>query len=279
MRIEVNNKDLQRMSKHPSFRLKIFRSRIKRTQSSFADAIGIMQPYYSKLESGKIEPSISTLITIQEVFDMSLNWYATGRGNMFCEEEEYDSSFDDQEVIPINLSLPNIDKSENNVHLNSVKFPKKATNNILVPVPAYGGYLHDWTQDFVSQELVYIDVPGQPRDARTFVVDGESMEPVLYSGDYVVCSRIERLEYVKSGYIHVVISHLEGITVKYVHDSKDVFILEPANRIDHIPTTIHKSDIKELWLVVQRITKEIIQPIQLLYKPKESPQNNNSNSV
>ena len=278
MRIEVNNKELQQESKHPAFRLKIFRNRIKRTQIAFADAIGIMQPYYSKLESGKIEPSVSTLITIQEVFDMNLNWYATGRGDMFC-HDVFDSYGLDQDVTPMDLSLKNVPNNENIVHLNTVQFPNKATNNILVPVAAFGGYLGEWTQEYISQDLVYVDIPGSPRDARTFEIYGTSMEPVIMHGDYVVTQRIEKIEHIRKGHMYVIISLLQGITVKYVYDSGDSLILEPANRLEHVPLVISKADIREIWQVVLRLTKHIIDTEMQLYQPHKTKHHTNSNTV
>lgn len=300
MHITVNNNDLHRERKNPFYRLKIFRNAINRTQHDFASLIGLIQPYYSKLESGKIEISISTLITIQEAFDMSLNWYATGRGPMFC-YETFDMSVVHNELTPIkseeellnDLSLKNVPENENYVHLNTVQqqniasepmfeyktIGNKKSDNILVPVAAFGGYLGEWTQEYIDQDLVYVDIPGSPRDARTFEISGTSMEPVIMSGDYVVTKRIEKFEHIKKGHMYVIISLLQGITVKYVYDNGDSLILEPANRLEHIPLVISKADIREIWQVVLRLTKHIIDTEKALYQVQKTKHNPNTNTV
>lgn len=283
-------------------RLKKIRLSLNFSQIKLSELLEIHQTAISEIEKGKTNPSFNIIKALSLKIDsLNIDWLLTGRGEMFITKQvPKNSNLIEKKSYLNTVKLSNIETNvaaepqeeyrseptgnllqvnDDLLQLNTVKFPKKATNNILVPVVAFGGYLCEWTQEYIDHDLVYLDVPGQPRDARTFEVSGTSMEPVIMSGDYVVCSRVERLEYIKTGFIYVIISVLEGITVKYVHDSKNMLILEPANRLDHAPTTIHKEDVKEIWQVVQRITKEITQPVQELFKPVKSPQNTNTSSV
>lgn len=217
-------------------RLKIFRKSLNLTQVQFCEALQLDQSYYSKVESGKIECSISVLEKIYDIYGINIHWYLTGDGNMY------------NDCPPNSVHL-----IEDSVHLNSVQ----SKNNILVPVAAYGGYLGEWTQEYISQELIYIKVPGEPHHARTFEISGDSMEPVISHGDYVVCRQTEHIDQIKKGRIYVIVSSLSGITVKYVYPGTDFIVLEPANLTSHSATQISHEEIKEVWEVVLRITSDI----------------------
>jgi len=234
----MNNSNLQ-----IGERLKDIRIFFNKSQVEFSNDLEIAQSILSAMEKGKRNVSFNTIIALCTKYNqVNLDWLLTGRSEMIISQP-----------TPINLHL-----NSNLLHLNTVQYPNKATNNILVPVAAFGGYLGEWTQEYISQDLVYVDIPGSPRDARTFEISGTSMEPVIMHGDYVVTQRIEKIEHIRKGHMYVIISLLQGITVKYVYDSGDSLILEPANRLEHVPLVISKADIREIWQVVLRLTKHII---------------------
>lgn len=263
-------------------RLNEFRKKINLSQIELSNSLDIPQSSLSEMEKGRKNISYNTIISLlSNYYNLNIDWLLTGRGDMFITKqlpinniaseplEEYKRQ-PTGKLLQVNDDL---------LQLNSVKFPNKATNNILVPVAAFGGYLGEWTQEYIEQDLVYVDIPGSPHDARTFEISGTSMEPVIMHGDYVVTRRIEKLEHIKKGHMYVIISILQGITVKYVYDSGDSLILEPANRLEHVPLVLSKSDIREVWQVVLRLTKHIIEQEKQLYQVQKTKHNTNSNTV
>jgi transcriptional regulator with XRE-family HTH domain len=266
-------------------RLNKFRKTLHLSQINMADALEIPQSTLSEMEKGRKNVSYNTIISLLSNYsNLNIDWLLTGRGEMIYSENKFVNNLTNIAAEPmaeyeLSCTTNSVPIIKTNVPLNTVKLPNQASNNILVPVAAFGGYLGEWTQEYIDQDLVYVDIPGSPRDARTFEITGTSMEPVIMSGDYVVTKRIEKFEQIKKGHMYVIISLLQGITVKYVYDSGDSLILEPANRLEHIPLVISKADIREIWQVVLRLTKHIIDTEKALYQVQKTKHNPNTNTV
>ena len=68
-------------------RIKQARLLRKYSQKKLADIIGISDAALSKIESGKNNPSKTTLKAIADALDVSLDWLKTGDGSMMRENE------------------------------------------------------------------------------------------------------------------------------------------------------------------------------------------------
>lgn len=228
-------------------RLKEFRQYIGLNQGEFADSLEIAQAHLSMIESGRKSISSNLLEKLALSYNVDFNWLLTGEGSI---QRKPSATFVH--------STPNFDQNEADlVHLTRTT----RKNNVLVPVAAQAGYMNEWTQEYISQELEFIRVPGVDYEARTFEVSGDSMEPILHSGDYVVCSKVEKLEEIKSGGIYCVISSLSGISVKFCSYRQDSLSLRPANR-GYASTTITPEEIHEIWKAELLITRTFTSPPQ-----------------
>lgn len=250
-------------------RLTFFRKKMNMSQTDFAKLLDIPQSVVSEVEKGKKNISHNSIISLLSSFaKINVDWLFTGRGEMFYSnnDQSYEYKYDENSLIASDTEehyvstkksssvTPNsLHLTDDLLHLNSVQ----SKNNVLVPVAAYGGYLGEWTQEYISQDLVYIKIPGEPHQARTFEVSGDSMEPVISDGDYVVCRRCDQLNNIKIGRIYVIISALYGISVKYIYHGIGYIVMEPANLTSHQATLIDYADIKEIWEVVLRVTGDI----------------------
>jgi transcriptional regulator with XRE-family HTH domain len=78
-------------------------------------------------------------------------------------------------------------------------------------------------EDYV---LLHIRAAGKRKNLVASRVDGDSMEPMLHSGDIVVIDRDDKK--IKKNRIFA-IYYEEGLTAKYVECQKDLFILRPIN--------------------------------------------------
>ena len=78
-------------------------------------------------------------------------------------------------------------------------------------------------EDYV---LLHIRAAGKRKNLVASRVDGESMEPMLHSGDIVVIDRDDRRLVKNKIYA---IFYEEGLTAKYVERQKDLLILRPIN--------------------------------------------------
>lgn len=68
-------------------RLKLARSKAGLSQSKVAEAVGISQPTYQALESGKVQKT-SYMMEIANALQVSPNWLATGQGEMVAPARE-----------------------------------------------------------------------------------------------------------------------------------------------------------------------------------------------
>lgn len=139
------------------------------TQVEVAEKIGVSQPNYAKLESGKIQRS-TFLLDISRVLEVSLEWLATGQG----EPEPSATSDNNVEIVKINKIAPVI-----NV-VQAGKFTHIGDNSYDEYLPYFGDYGNDsiyWLRiqgksmlpDFKEGEYVLINKDRQPT-AGNYVV-------------------------------------------------------------------------------------------------------------
>jgi SOS-response transcriptional repressor LexA len=94
----------------------------------------------------------------------------------------------------------------------------------------------DKIEDYV---LLHIRAAGKRKNLVASRVDGDSMEPMLHSGDIVVIDRDDKR--VLKNRIYAIF-HEEGMTAKYVERKKELLILRPINPISDVQII----DLKEL---------------------------------
>ncbi|MEI9894270.1 MAG: S24 family peptidase [Chthoniobacter sp.] len=89
-------------------------------------------------------------------------------------------------------------------------------------------------------------------DRRAFAikVSGNSMEPALHEGDFVICSPAHQIH---NGDAAVVRTRSEQVFIKYWHQRGDQVILESANE-SYKPIELPVEEVADAWPVVQHIT-------------------------
>lgn len=137
---------------------------------------------------------------------------------------------------------------------------KEDTNNILVADPAHAGYGVEFSQENLSYSHKIINIPGITGEARTFEVNGDSMFPILYNGDWLVCTRrIEDFKEIKDNKVYAVVSKSSGITIKFLHIANNLVSLIPFNKQEYQTERLPLEEINEIWEGRLKITKHIIQ--------------------
>lgn len=199
----------------------------------------------TQYESGKSLPNSEMLLKLAELFKVNID-----------------------DLLRVDLSDNRIEQREKStgnlvqVSNGMVQVTRSTRkNNVLVPIRAQAGYAAGWTQEYVEQELRYIDLPGVEGEARTFEIAGDSMEPLLSDGDYAVTRRVESAKEVREGLIYVVISSESGISAKYLYRMAEGMMLIPANRHSYRPTIERYDNIKEIWEVYMRLTRSLTNPV------------------
>jgi repressor LexA len=130
-----------------------------KTQAEFANRIGIGRSTLTEILSGKHIPTLATINLISKTFNVNPEWLKTGKGEMFLKNEEDIFSHPSVEQI--------------------IYFP------VVAKVGA--GFPQDNNQ---IEVIEYIPLPASMNldKNKHFIVKvhGDSMEPTLQDGDYVI---------------------------------------------------------------------------------------------
>lgn len=172
--------------------------------------------------------SVETLLTLSQAFPgLSMQWLVYGEGDAFGggESDSTDCLLDDDSVIPV--------------------YSVEASANLHTLAIATSG----------AEIVGRVAVPNMPRCDGATYVRGDSMYPLLQSGDLIGFKLMPvSTESIFFGEIYLLTLDVEGdryVTVKYIYRSErgpEYVTLVSANP-NHQPKDVHLSSIKGLALV------------------------------
>ncbi len=134
-------------------------------------------------------------------------------------------------------------------------------NILYVPVAAQAGYSEQFFDPVFLSEMHSFSLPqfkDQKGDFRCFEINGDSMEPTLFSGEKVICSPVKReggFTSLRNNYVYVVVTP-HGVVVKRVINkiqSHGVLELASDNRF-YEPYTLPADEVFEVWAIHLKIT-------------------------
>lgn len=179
-----------------------------------ADRLGVTQPYVTLIENNKKNPSKKYLEEVKKLLNLS------------DEEIKKIEEFEKFRRIPEEFQNKILDL-ENKKNL----FNQNVTDSIiteLTEIPLYGTICAGLGRTIEAAPIDYIFIPKIKGEAVAVIVSGDSMEPVISAGDYVVVKKdIEVLE----GEIGVFILNQEtgeGV-VKRLKLKDDMYVLSSDN--------------------------------------------------
>ncbi len=181
-------------------RIKLIRNELKMTQEAFAARLGIGKSALSMIETGKAALSERNKNIIVQEFNASAEWIETGRGPMFNPPGV---------MTPVSEFAPSRSLSSQSVPIYDI-----AATAGLVPL---------FLDRHAFQPVDYIHIPNLPRcDGAVYVV-GDSMYPLIKSGDIVLYKQIDDIRNnIFWGEMYLLSVDIEGeeyIMVKYIQKS------------------------------------------------------------
>jgi hypothetical protein len=116
------------------------------------------------------------------------------------------------------------------------------------------------SEGFSKEDNEFFAIPGMAGgDFVAFPINGNSMEPVIFSGDMVICKKIDGVD-IRDNEIYAV-KHSGSLWIKYVqriYNSKRTRIsklkLISANNLEHDPFEIDVDEHTQLFKVIKKIT-------------------------
>lgn len=200
------------------------------SKGAFADSVGIDRSQYSKIENGKLTPTVNQLMEISSIYKVSLDWLIAGKGEMQKKHED-----------PIHVMKgPAIKKTEE----TRPRIPMDAAAGSL-SVALDGVTLNQCEQLPIIKAFSRYDF--------TIFARGNSMSPEYQSGDELACIYIKNTSFVQWGRVHV-LDTTQGIIVKRIFDAGESILCKSDND-QYSEFNIHKSELYNIALVIGMIRR------------------------
>jgi phage repressor protein C with HTH and peptisase S24 domain len=146
----------------------------KNAQKEFAKMLGFSSSYLSEVESGKTKPSLELLMRISHITNYSLHWLLTGGGPMLLES------------------------SKGMVRENLASYGELG-EFALIPLVVFergrgidGRMIEEGVKGKYAFRRTWLQSKGNLENFVLFVVRGDSMEPTITDGDFVLIDRSQK---------------------------------------------------------------------------------------
>nr|DAL25414.1 MAG TPA_asm: putative transcriptional regulator [Caudoviricetes sp.] len=198
------------------------------SRRKFQDAIGVSNSYIQNISKG-ISNDVLNRISIQYP-ELNTNWLLTGVGEMLKSEER-------SEKI---ISIPQTAVST-----------KQRKGTLIYDIDATCG-LSGRDIEFTDEKVIgSIDAPEINPDSKIIFATGDSMLPLIASGDRIVIRKIESWDYFNYGQVYLIITN-EYRLIKRVRrhpkDSDNLILLRSENP-DYDDIDLPKQEIIHLFIV------------------------------
>lgn len=182
----------------------------ERTLKDFLNNCGIRKSTWDMGKSRGSKPSIDTIMSVLNAYpDISAEWLMRGTGNMLCGSQDGDIEIDENAINKI-YKPKYAEKTIENEVINL--YDIDAAANLKTLLAAKGEYI-----------MGKIAIPNAPKCDGALYVRGDSMYPLLKSGDIVAYKEIKPdLRNIFWGEMYVVDMDVDGddyLVVKYVQRS------------------------------------------------------------
>ena len=210
-------------------RVKLIRKELKLTQEQLAQRLGIGKAALSMIETGKSGlSSRNKNILIQEL-NVNPDWMESGVGNMFCTQPDLRAY---------------LHRTDNTLPLQSVP---------LYSIEGTAGLVPLFANAEGTKSSNFIHIPNLPKCDGAIYIVGDSMYPLLKSGDIVLYKQLNDINDIFWGDMYLLSIDIDGeeyITVKYIQKSeRDDHVKLVSQNQHHADKEISTKRIRAIALV------------------------------
>ena len=211
-------------------RVKLIRKQLGMTQEQLAQRLGIGKAALSMIETGKAGLSTRNRNILVQELNVNPEWLESGKGNMFNAEPDLTAY---------------MHRTDNSLPLQSVPLYSIEGTAGLVPLFA------DQAQ---AKPVNFIHIPNLPKCDGAIYIVGDSMYPLLKSGDIVFYKQVHDIMHsIIWGEMYLISFDIDGdeyVSVKYLQksDIPDHIVLVSYNE-HHKPMEIHINRIRALAFI------------------------------
>lgn len=230
-----------------------------KTRYKISQETGISEAILNNIDKNKNKASIDVVEKILNNYSaINSEWLVTGKGEMLKNDNRTSKI---KEKIPenntYNISDDIMQAAEPQMTVRRLKTDYFNLDKQLIPlyeIDAAAGLNILFSNQNTQIPLDYISVPNAPRCDGALYIRGDSMYPVLKSGDIACYKIIKEFDDVRYGEIHILDiedSSDRYLTAKYIQksDNGSEFLKLVSENKYHSDRDIHKSTIKAIGLV------------------------------
>ena len=210
-------------------RLKLIRKELNMTQEQLAQYFGIGKAALSMIETGKSGLSARNRNVLVQEFNVNPNWLESGRGRMFNAPPEM---------------KPFLRRTDSSLPQQSVP---------LYSIEGTAGLVPLFADTESAKPVNYIHIPNLPKCDGAIYVVGDSMYPLLKSGDIVLYKQLHDIGDIFWGDMYLLSLDIDGeeyITVKYIQKSeREGYVKLVSQNPHHADKEVAMERIRALALV------------------------------
>lgn len=210
-------------------RIKMIRKALNMTQEQLAQRLGIGKAALSMIETGKTRLSSRNRNILVQELNVNPEWLETGKGEMFNAEPDLTAY---------------MRRTDSSLPLQSVP---------LYSIEGTAGLVPLFTEHVQAKPVNYIHIPNLPKCDGAIYVVGDSMYPLLKSGDIVLYKQMNSIEDIFWGDMYLLSTDIDGeeyITVKYIQKSdKEGYVKLVSQNPHHADKDIPVDRIKALAFI------------------------------
>ncbi len=210
-------------------RIKLIRKQLGMTQEQLAQHLGIGKAALSMIETGKARLSNRNRNILVQELNVNPEWLDDGQGTMFNAEPDLTAY---------------MHRTDNSLPLQSVP---------LYSIKGTAGLVPLFTDQQKMKPVNYIHIPNLPKCDGAIYIAGDSMYPLLKSGDIVLYKQLHDLNDIFWGDMYLLSIDLDGeeyVTVKYIQKSeRKGYVKLVSQNPHHADKDVEMSRIRALALV------------------------------
>lgn len=211
--------------------IKYLRNKKAWSQQALADYFDLTRGQVASYEDHRAEPSQQTLIKYSNFFKLPID--ALIRHDLTMSKDDvYIDIGTNRVLFPVIINDDNEDTIE------------------VIPIKASAGYLSGYDDPEYIAELPQMKLPFIPTGKhRAFPIKGDSMEPWIKEGAFVVGKFVESPDFIRDGQTYIVVTHNEGLVYKRLYrneSNKNVLTFKSDNAF-YAPYEVRVEEIIELW--------------------------------
>lgn len=129
-----------------------------------------------------------------------------------------------------------------------------------IKASAHGHFIKNPTDQLFHEEVEWFKIPGfnPTADHRLFEVEGDSMAPTVFSGDILICQKVDHWEKILDGSIVILMTY-NSLSVKRIHRTNTSgFTFESDNPAENNQLTLEENEIQELHMVRGKISNVLV---------------------